>query len=157
MEGSTFNRVPCSQSDRFGRSALPQKPSSAGDSVRSLVAMGTWPLVISKTPLFQFLNHWRLEPAWHLQHYSVTLWLRKVTEAFHFFTQPGLNSHAVNSKQNVHAYTAHDLGDVTVPPQHSLSPPAYNDSEPRWHRAPGSVHLWIRSWPVSQKHLLSLH
>lgn len=53
----------------------------------------------------------------HLQHYSVTFWLRKVTEAFHFFMQPGLNSDAMNSKQNVHAYRERDLGDVTVTPR----------------------------------------
>lgn len=76
----------------------------------------SWPLIL------QFLSHWKLEPVWHLLHFSVTPWFTKVTEAFHFFMLPGLSSETVNSMQNVHVYREGDLGDMTVIPRaHMLS------------------------------------
>lgn len=90
------------------RSHLPTRAARSRPSVMG-TAPGWFP---GPLLLRQFLNHWRLEPEWHLQHDRVALWFSKVMEPLHFIMLPALTSDAGAAMHSVHAYREDDSADV---------------------------------------------
>lgn len=104
----------CSGSDWFGRS--PQlsaeatyQPGLLGIALLWWNCSGWFP---GSLLLLQFLNLWRLEPVWHLQHDRVALWFSKVMEPLHFIMLPALTSDARAAIHSVHVYREDDSADV---------------------------------------------